>query len=214
MAALSALPRDKTTPPASRWRYVVVGNRVALESAADSNFAEQFGAKPFGRFGDEVVFRIPAAQAERFADELVRDAEGAPRAAIVASPPKIVDRSALFRRAFADRSFESTSVDGPAWNHASSPPARPRLPVARWAIALGILAVAIAATRPRLRAHAAAWLSRQPHLALAAVGLSWWLLLWPGWIGLVIVAISIASAWRLTWPLPSVTARARPSHHA
>jgi hypothetical protein len=208
-------PADATTTQQyANWSYVIAGDLVAVDSTAAAILAEQFGAKSFGRFGDDEVFQAPSAQAQRFADQFVRDAEGAPRAVVVASPPKVTDRAALLLDLSAGEPRESSVSDGAEWTRLAPAKVPVSLPLTRWAIAMGIVALSIAFIRKGVRWRAAAWLSRQPHLTIAGVGMLWWLFLWPGWIGLVIAAIGIVSAWRLTWPLAKVASRPRPSSHA
>lgn len=215
-----ALPQPPTpnnataTVPAAHWSYVIAGDLVAATSIAATTMADQFGAKAFGRFGDDEVFQVPSAQAQRFAEQFVRDAEGAPRAVVVTSPPKVTDRATLLFDAVANRAYDSSVSEGAEWTRAAPSLTAVSPPISRWAIALGIVALTITLARPSVRWRAAAWLSRQPHLAIAGVGMLWWLFLWPGWIGLAVAAIGIASAWRLAWPLPKVAVRPRPSSHA
>ncbi len=209
----SSAPENGGDPlPIGRWNYVIAGHREAA-SATVATVAQQFGAKPWGRMANDVVFQLPAAQARRFADQLIRDG-GAMHATVVAAPPRVVERSAIFHRTLVGRRFAYRTTDDAAWTW-SPPAAKPSAaPVGRWALALGVIAIAVLLLRRGGRRVLSEQWSRHPHLALAAFGVVWWLWLWPTWIGWACIAASLFLACRLTWPLPKLVGRTRPSSYS
>jgi hypothetical protein len=191
-----------------RWRYVIATHG---EADAAATLARQFGAKLWGRFADDVVFELPASQATRFADQLVRDGV-AVRTTIVAAPPKVVEPSAIFRRVLSlSGASHSLARDDAAWTFDPPHASRVGLPLARWTIALAVVAVAAILVRRRKRQAAFEQGARHAHLLLAAAGVAWWLWLWPAWVGWTLIAASVVSAWRLSWRLPKLAVRTRPS---
>jgi hypothetical protein len=59
----------------------------------------------------------------------------------------------------------------------------------------------VAAVIARRRGASLADLSIHPNLLLALVGIFWWLFLWPGWLGLVVLVTAAWSAARTAWSL-------------
>ncbi|MEX2185218.1 MAG: hypothetical protein WD875_00420 [Pirellulales bacterium] len=196
-----------------RWNYVISGHQTS-NGAAAATLTRQFGAKRWGRMGNDVVFQLPAMQARRFADQLVRDGAAA-RATVVAAPPKVVERSAIFRRSLSGRRFYDHTTAAEAWTWTAPRTPKTNPPLGRWAIAMVVAAAAVLLLLRRGgRRILGEQCARHPHLALAVAGVFWWLWLWPGWIGWALIAVSIFWAWRMAWPLPKLIARARPSSYS
>lgn len=199
---------------AGGWSYVLIGDANATADAAVNELLQQFGGTRLGRFGDEALFELPAAQAGRFADQFRRDGGAAARAMVFASPPKIVERSALAAASFADRRNASFVVDGAAWTLEANIATNARVPWARWGLAALVAAIAVVLARRGPRRRVAEAFARRPYLALVGLGVAWWLWFWPGWLGWAFVALGVVLAWRMTWPLPRVEVRSRPSSNA
>jgi hypothetical protein len=193
--------------------YVIVSAHAAAGETV-AILASEHGAERVGRFGPDAVLEAPASQARRFADQLQRDAADVERPVVVANSAFIGDRAEWFERAFAEREFESFAAADAMWAIDVLREPTSVLPPGRWWIALGIVAVGAACLCSAPRRRAAEWFARQPHFALTALGVVWWLVLAPGWIGLALIVAGIAFAWRTAWKLPQVPRFVHPSSHA
>jgi hypothetical protein len=130
---------------------------------------------------------------------------------VVAAQPKILERSSLLRRAGVPRDFAVFAIDGEAWNLQTVDDSDVRFPWPRWALALIVVAAAFQLIHRRRRRRVGELVMRRPYLVLACAGVVWWLWLSPGWVGWLLIALGVSLAWRLTWPLPRVETRPRPS---
>lgn len=90
-------------------------------------------------------------------------------------------------------------TDGNATSLAVSVARRQRDDSQHWLAAAVLVALAIFAVAALRTGLADAAYSRWPQLAGVALGLAWWLLLWPSVLGLVIVAASLIASVRPGW---------------
>jgi hypothetical protein len=206
----AAIPAAGDPARVANANYVIAANSNLLPAANVATLVQQYGAALLGRFGDDLVFELPEAQAQRFADQLSRATGAGGWATVLAMPPKTCESAELLRQSGGRVGFLDVATSTGAWTFETTSKFPQTSSWRRWLLALGIAALSLAFSRSAVRRRALQEIGQRPYAALAAVGVAWWLWLSPGWIGWVLIAFALGFAWRVAWSLPRVDARGRP----
>jgi hypothetical protein len=178
--------------------------------AACQPLADRLGATLVAEFNDAVIFEIPRGQSAAFRDA-ARDATKPLGVAWQSTDqPPLALRSERLWPALLDRRTPTATcvVEGSSASlEVATSQDRSDGAGGRWLAAAALAALTAVAAWTIRRRVLTGLVTARPHAVGVAVGLLWWLCLWPSWLGWLVVvlfaALGIAQRWSPPFPAPA-----------